>query len=222
MTPELTQYIEEHISPQPECLYNIEREANLHLLNGRMCSGKIQGRLLYMLTHMIRPKRVLELGTFAGFSTICIAEALEPGACIETIEIDDELEDFILENFRKSPFADKITLHIGSAESVMKNMDPESFDMIFLDADKRRYCEDFMLALPLLKEGGYIIADNTLWAGHVVNPDKAKDPQTAGIMAFNDMIARRDDIENVIIPIRDGVTLIRKRGKREISPGSSK
>ncbi len=211
MTPELTQYIEDHISRQPGYLCDIEREANLHLLNGRMCSGNIQGRLLYMLTKMINPRNVLELGTFAGFSTLCIAEALGDDAHIETIEIDDELEDFILANFNKSPFSDKIRLHIGPAESIMKTMNTESFDMIFLDADKRRYCEDFLLALPLLKRGGYIIADNTLWDGHVVNPGKSHDPQTAGIMAFNDMIASRTDIENAIIPIRDGLTLIRKR-----------
>lgn len=210
MKPELTQYIEDHISSQPEYLSEIEREANLHLLNGRMCSGKIQGRLLYMLTTMIRPKRVLELGTFAGFSALCIAEALAEDAHLDTIEIDEELEDFILDNFRKSPFSQKITLHIGPAEMVMKNMKAETFDMIFLDADKRRYCEDFEVALPLLKSGGYIIADNTLWAGHVINKEKEKDPQTFGIKAFNDMIASREDIESVIIPIRDGLTLIRK------------
>lgn len=210
MTPELTKYIEEHVSEQPQYLYDIEREANLHLLNGRMCSGKIQGRLLKMLTSMIKPKRVLELGTFAGFSALCIAEALDDDARLDTIEIDDELEDFILTNFRKSPYANKISLHIGAAEEVMKNLEPESYDMIFLDADKRRYCEDFEVALPLLKKGGYIIADNTLWAGHVVNPEKARDPQTAGIKAFNDMIASRTDIESVIIPIRDGLTIIKR------------
>ena len=159
---------------------------------------------------MIRPKNVLELGTFAGFSALCIAEALEEDAHIHTIEIVDELEEFIQQNFNASPLADRITLHIGAAEDVMKEFSNESFDLIFLDADKRRYVEDLNLALPLLKQGGYIIADNTLWDGHVVEESKARDPQTAGIKAFNDLIVKRADLETVIIPLRDGLTLIRK------------
>ena len=214
MSPELIEklnkYVEEHTSAHPEYLDKIERQANLHLLNGRMCSGHLQGRLLKMLTNMIRPKRVLELGTFAGFSALCIAEALEEDAHLHTIEIDDELEDFILQNFRNSPYNEKITLHIGSAETVMTEFSPEFFDMIFLDADKRRYVEDFNLAYPLLKPGGYMIADNTLWDGHVVEENKARDPQTAGIKAFNDLIMTYPDLEIVIIPLRDGLTLIRK------------
>ena len=214
MSPELidklNKYVEDHTSPQPSYLTEIERQANLHLLNGRMCSGHIQGRLLKMLTCMIRPKNVLELGTFAGFSALCSAEALEEDAHIHTIEIDDELEEFIQQNFNASPLADRITLHIGAAEDVMKEFSNESFDLIFLDADKRRYVEDLNLALPLLKQGGYIIADNTLWDGHVVEESKARDPQTAGIKAFNDLIVKRADLETVIIPLRDGLTLIRK------------
>lgn len=210
MNPDLIKYVEDHTGAQPNYLSAIERQANLHLLNGRMCSGHVQGRLLKMFTSMIKPSNVLELGTFVGFSALCIAEALDPGARLHTIEIDDELEDIILGNFRSSPYADRIILHIGAAEEVLKEFKHESFDLIFLDADKRRYVEDFDLALPLLRPGGYIIADNTLWDGHVVNPAKAKDPQTAGIMEFNDMIASRTDIECVIIPLRDGLTLIRK------------
>ncbi len=214
MTPEsierLNKYVETHTSPQPDYLTKIERQANLHLLNGRMCSGHVQGRLLKMLTSMIRPKQVLELGTFAGFSALCIAEALSEDAHLHTIEIDDELEEFILQNFELSPYADRITLHIGAAEEVMRGFTPESFDLIFLDADKRRYVEDLNIVLPLLKRGGYIIADNTLWDGHVIEESKARDPQTAGIKAFNDMVVSRTDLETVIIPLRDGLTLIRK------------
>lgn len=214
MTPEsiekLNKYVEDHTSGQPEYLTQIEREANIHLLNGRMCSGHIQGRLLKMLTGMICPKQVLELGTFAGFSALCIAEALEDDAHLHTIEIDDELEEFILQNLNASPYADRITLHIGAAEDVMKKFSPESFDLIFLDADKRRYVEDLNLALPLLKPGGYIIADNTLWDGHVIEESKARDPQTAGIKAFNDLVVSHPRLETVIIPLRDGLTLIRK------------
>lgn len=210
MTSELRQYVESHTSPQPEYLDGIERQTNLRLLNGRMCSGLVQGRLLKMLTSMIRPARVLELGTFSGFSALSIAEALEENAVIDTIEIDDELEDFIRRNLSLSPCGNRIRLHIGRAEDVMRQWNAETFDMIFIDADKRRYCQDFDLCLPLLRKGGFIIADNTLWGGHVADPSKDRDPQTRGIKEFNEMIRSRTDIEAVILPIRDGLTLIRK------------
>lgn len=211
MNSELQDYIEQHSSPQPAHLDKIERDTNLHLLNGRMCSGAVQGRLLKMLVAMIRPKRVLELGTFSGFSALCIAEALEADATVDTIEIDDELEDFIRRNLALSPCGHKVNLHIGSAEKLASRWQPETFDLIFIDADKRRYSLDFELCLPLLRRGGFIIADNTLWGGHVVNPAKARDPQTRGILDFNDMLMRRTDIETVIIPLRDGLSLIRKK-----------
>lgn len=164
-----------------------------------------------MAVSMVRPSRVLELGTFSGFSALCIAEALEEGATLDTIEIDDELEDFIRASLAKADCGKKVTLHIGSAEEVMKQWKPSTFDLIFIDADKRRYCEDFELALPLLRKGGFILADNTLWGGHVTDPAKDRDPQTAGIKRFNDMIRNRNDVEAVILPVRDGLTLIRKK-----------
>ncbi len=210
MNREILQYVENHISPQPDYLTHIERQTNLRLLNGRMCSGLLQGRLLKMLVSMIRPKRVLELGTFSGFSALCIAEALEPEATIDTIEIDDELEDFIRQNLSLSSCGEKVNLHIGKAEEIMKQWGANTFDLIFIDADKRRYILDFDLALPLLRNGGYILADNTLWDGHVIDPAKDNDPQTRGIKEFNDMICKRQDIEAVILPLRDGLTLIRK------------
>lgn len=211
MTPELNQYVERHTSPQPEYLDTIERQTNLRLLNGRMCSGLIQGRLLKMITAMIRPTRVLELGTFSGFSALSIAEALEEDATIDTIEIDDELEDFIRHSLSLAPCGNKVRLHIGSAEDVVKQWANETFDLIFIDADKRHYCQDFDLCLPLLRKGGFILADNTLWDGHVTDPAKDRDPQTRGIKEFNDMVRNRTDIETVILPIRDGLSLIRKK-----------
>ncbi len=210
MNPELTRYVEEHTSPQPDYLNRIERHTNLHLLNGRMCSGALQGRLLKMLVSMVNPRRALELGTFSGFSALCIAEALAPGATLDTIEIDDEMENTIRRNLAAAPCGEKVTLHIGSAEEVIKQWMPGSFDLIFIDADKRRYTRDFELCMPLLKIGGFIIADNTLWDGHVLAPGAMRDPQTRGIMEFNDMLCKRKDIEQVIVPIRDGLTLIRK------------
>lgn len=214
MNSDIREYVERHSSPQPEYLDRIERETNLRLVNGRMCSGHLQGRLLKMLVSMIKPERVLELGTFSGFSALCIAEALGPDASLDTIEIDDELEDFIRGNLASSPCGSKVRLHIGSAEELLPDWQADSFDLIFIDADKRRYCKDFELCLPLLKKGGYIIADNTLWDGHVVDPSKSRDPQTRGIMEFNEMLRSRTDLETVMIPLRDGLTLIRKTDNR--------
>lgn len=206
----LEEYIDNNASPMPQYLRQVERRTNLRLINGRMCSGHLQGRLLKMITSMIAPKRVLELGTFSGFSALCIAEALQDDAELHTIEIYDELEDLILENFKSSPFADRLNLHIGEAESVMKQWPENHFDLVFMDADKRRYVEDLNLVLPLLKPGGYILADNTLWDGHVVNPDKASDPQTRGILEFNKTVLANPHLESLILPLRDGLTLIRK------------
>lgn len=205
----LDEYIESHIDREPDYLYKIDRLTNLRLLNGRMCSGHLQGRLLKMLTSMIAPKRVLELGTFSGYSALCIAEALSNDARLDTIEVDDELEDFIQENLKSSPHGHKVRLHIGDATEIMRQWTESEFDLIFIDADKRHYDDYYATALPLLRPGGYIIADNTLWDGHVteINP---RSPQTLGIMRFNDMVAADPSVEKVIIPLRDGLTIIRK------------
>ena len=209
MTPELEEYIERHISPQPEYLAEIDRHTNIHHLNGRMCSGHIQGRLLKMLTSMINPEKVLELGTFTAYSTLCIAEALKDKAQIHTIEANDELADEILDNISKSPFGDKVTLHIGDALNTMESFDEESFDLIVIDADKREYPQYFQKSLSLLKPGGYILADNTLWDGHVVESGKHSG-QTSGIIEFNRLVTQTPGLEIAMIPMRDGITLIRK------------
>lgn len=209
MSPELEAYIESHIDSDPPELKKIDRATNVRLLNGRMCSGHIQGRLLKMFARMIRPKRVLELGTFSGYSALSIAEGLEPGATVDTIEIDDELEDFIRENLASSPHGNKITLHIGDALEVMKKWTDNEFDLIFLDADKRLYADYYNAAMPLLKPGGYILADNTLWDSHVVEKGKHSS-QTEGIIRFNDIVAADPGVEKTIVPLRDGLTIIRK------------
>lgn len=205
----IEEYIEAHIDREPDYLYKIDRLTNIRLLNGRMCSGHTQGRLLKMLTSMIAPKKVLELGTFSGYSALCMAEALDDDARLDTIEVDDELEDFIRENIALSPHAHKIRLHIGDATLIMKQWKSEEFDLIFIDADKRRYDEYYATALPLLRPGGYIIVDNTLWDGHVTE-SKPRSAQTLGIMRFNDIVASDPSVERVIIPLRDGLTIIRK------------
>lgn len=210
MTEELYRYIDAHIDAEPEHLYRLERATNLRLLNGRMCSGHLQGRVLKMLTGMIRPKRVLELGTFSGYSALCIAEGLEDDARLITIEVDDELEDFIREAISKSEAGERIELMIGDAMQIVSEMREESFDMIFLDADKKRYPDYLGHCMRLLTPGGYLIADNTLWDGHVVEESYNKDGQTQGICKFNDMVAALPDAEKVILPLRDGLSIIRK------------
>lgn len=217
MNAALDRYISEHIDPQPRHLAQIERLTNIRLVNGRMCSGHLQGRILKMLVGMIRPHRILELGTFSGFSALSMAEALGNEDTIDTVEVNDELEDFIRENLDASPHGKKITLHIGDAMKTAASFEKESFDLVFLDADKRRYPAYYPLCLSLLRPGGYLIADNTLWDGHVADPAKARDPQTRGIMEFNDIVAGDSSVEKVILPVRDGLTLIRK--KSNDSPG---
>lgn len=210
MTPELEDYIEKHISEQPELLKNIDRNTNLYHLNGRMCSGHIQGRLLKMIASMIRPKKVVELGTFTGYSALCLAEALDEDARIETIESDDELENEILDNLSASPHGHKINLHIGDALKVLDQWQEGYFDLALIDADKREYPEYFKKLMRLVRPGGYILADNTLWDGHVTETGKHSS-QTLGILEFNDMVAKMPGIEVAIIPMRDGLTLIRKK-----------
>lgn len=209
MTPELEDYIEKHISSEPEILTEIDRQTNLYHINGRMCSGHIQGRLLKMFTSMIKPKRVLELGTFTGYSALCIAEALEDDASIDTIEVDDELEEEIKNNFTKAGQHHKIRLHIGDAIETMNQWQPDYFDLALIDADKRQYPLYFEKVMKLVKPGGYIIADNTLWDGHVTEAGKHSS-QTQGIIEFNDIVANSPDIDVAILPMRDGLTLIRK------------
>lgn len=212
MIGDLQLYIESHSDSEPQWLYDLNRRTNLRLLNGRMCSGPLQGRLLKMLTAMIRPQRVLELGTFSGYSALCIAEALVGNATIDTIEADDELEDFIRESFSLAPesISSRITLHIGAALDVIDRFNKKSFDLAFIDASKREYPLYYKNVLPLIKEGGFIIADNTLWDSHVIDSAYNRDPQTCGVREFNDMVAADLNVEKVIIPLRDGLTIIRK------------
>ena len=206
----LEEYISAHIGPESALLRDIYRETNLKLLNPRMASGHIQGRLLKMLVTMIRPQMILEVGTFTGYATLCMAEGLPEGGRIHTVEIDDELEDFILNGFRKSPYSDRIELHIGDALKVVPGLGLK-FDMIFLDGEKREYPEYYSALLEYLKPGGYMIADNTLWDGHVVDREYDSDPQTVAVRKFNDMVRADERVEVAMIPIRDGLTIIRKK-----------
>ena len=206
----IEEYIETHIDPEGDYLYRLWRATNVHLLRGRMASGHLQGRLLKMLVHMVRPKNILEIGTFSGYSAICMAEGLEEGGKVYTFEINDEQEDFTRPWIEQSPVADKIEFIIGDAISEAPKLGV-TFDMAFVDGDKRTYVETYEMVLQLLNPGGFILADNTLWDGHVTDPAYDRDHQTQGIRRFNDYIAQDTRVEQVILPLRDGLTLIRKK-----------
>ena len=210
MNHELEQYVLAHTDPEGDYLYRLWRATNIHLLHGRMASGHLQGRLLKMLVRMVRPERILEVGTFSGYSAICMAEGLGDGGMVYTYEIDDELEDFTRPWIEGSPVADKIHFIVGDAVKEAPRLGVE-FDMVFLDGDKRTYIEAYEMALKVLRPGGFILADNTLWDGHVLEKPRPSDRQTAGIEAFNDHVAADGRVEKVILPLRDGLTLIRKK-----------
>ena len=206
----LDDYIERHIDPEPDYLYRLWRATNVHLLNGRMASGHLQGRLLRMLVGMLRPRLVLEVGTFSGYSALCMASALPEGGKLYTFEIDDELEDFTRPWIEGSGLAHKIEFIIGDALKGAPALGLQ-FDMVFIDGDKRTYVETYEMALSLLAPGGYILVDNTLWDGHVIDPAYDHDHQTQGVRRFNDHLAQDTRVEKVILPLRDGLTLIHRR-----------
>ena len=220
----LEEYISDHSTPESETLEAITRDTHVHILNPHMLSGHVQGRVLSMMSHMIRPHRILELGTFTGYSALCLAEGLASDGKLITIEHNDELEETIRRNFAKSPLSDKIELVIGDAKEILQRSgltgeaDPTAkrsyskvlFDLVFIDADKREYCEYIDLVYPLVPVRGFILADNTLWDGHIIDPAYDKDKQTLGLRTFNDKIKEDDRFEQVILPLRDGLTIIRK------------
>lgn len=211
MTEEIEDYIERHIDPEPEHLHRLRRTANIHLNNGRMVSGHLQGRLLKMLTELTAPRLALELGTFAGYSALCIAEGLPEEGRLITVEHDDELEDFIRARLAESPAGRKVELMTGDALEVCRTLPGKSVDLLFMDADKRAYPEYWKEARRLVRKGGLIIADNTLWGGHVCDPAYDRDRQTLGIREFNRLVAEDPGVEKVIVPLRDGLTLVRVR-----------
>ena len=213
----LSEYIEQHSSPESTVLQQITRSTHLEVINPRMLSGHVQGRVLSMFSQMIQPKRILELGTFTGYSALCLAEGLREDGKLITIEHNDEMEDSIRRNLALSPLGEKIKLVIGDAKDTLKNFElrikdfelDEGFDLVFIDADKKEYCTYLDLVLPLMREGGWILADNTLWDGHIIDPAYDKDKQTIGLRDFNDKVMADERLEKVILPLRDGLTIIR-------------
>ncbi len=206
---EQEEYILAHGDAEPDYLARINRKTHLKMINPRMLSGHLQGRVLSMLSKMIQPGRILEVGTYTGYSALCLAEGLSAKGKLHTIECDDELEDFIRENIQSSPYQEQIVLHIGDAKKLIPEMDV-MFDLVFLDADKREYQVYYDAVFPKLRKGGFMLVDNTLWDGKVLLEVDEKDNQTEAIRKFNDYVAADSRVEKLILPLRDGLTMIRK------------
>lgn len=207
---EIDNYILHHIDAEDAVLAELDRATNLRVLGARMISGHLQGQVLSMLSKMIQPTTILELGTFTGYSAICLAKGLQKGGKLITIEIDDELEMFAQEFFRKAGVHDQIDQRIGSALDIIPTLS-ETFDLVFLDADKREYVKYYNLLIDKMQSGAYIMADNTLWSGKVLDTPKKDDSQTKGILEFNTLVKNDTRVEKVILPLRDGMTIVRKK-----------
>lgn len=205
----LADYILQHTSPEDDVLRGLFRETNLKVLYPRMVSGHLQGKLLEMLSHMIRPRLILEIGTYTGYSAICLARGMKPGGMLHTIEINDELKEMAIKYIDKAGLQDRIMLHTGDAMDVIPELGG-GFDLVFIDGNKQEYLAYYHLVFPRLRPGGYILADNVLWDGKVVSSPKAHDKYTRGIIEFNDFLVGDDRVEQVILPLRDGFTVIRK------------
>ena len=209
---DILEYIEQHSSPESDVLKQIVHSTHLEMINPRMMSGHVQGRVLSMLSQMIRPKRILELGAFTGYSALCLAEGLSEDGVLVSLEHNDELEDMLRRNLALSPLGEKVQLVIGDAIEWLSNQPAdECYDLVFIDADKREYSTYLDLVLPLVRPGGWILADNTLWDGHIIEPEYDKDKQTIALRAFNDKVAQDERLDKVILPLRDGLTIIRKK-----------
>ena len=209
MTPE-EKYIRDHSTAETDALKWVDRETHLKTIYPQMLSGHVQGRLLTMIAEMISATRVLEIGTFTGYSTICLAYGLSEGGHIDALEINDELEDIIREGWARAGVSEKITLHIGDAKETLKSLEGP-YDLVFMDANKREYCDYYELVMPLLRKGGIILADDILWDGKLFENPVPRDAQTQGIARFNEMVAEDKRVEVVILPLRDGLSIIRKK-----------
>ena len=218
------QYIEEHASEPSEALAWVERQTHIRTNHARMLSGAVQGQIMRMLVQLSGAKRILELGTFTGYSAICLASTLPEDGHLDTLEINDELEDLILEGFERAGLSDRISLHIGDCKDTLRRLrgvmgldeggqaDPAmQYDLVYMDANKREYCEYYELLFDMVRPGGLILADNVLWDGKVCEDPMPQDKQTLGIARFNDMVSADPRVESVILPLRDGLNVIRKK-----------
>ena len=221
---QIYKYIEEHATRQSEALGWVVRQTHIRTNHARMLSGALQGQLMRMMVQMSGAKRILELGTFTGYSAICLASGLPEGGHLDTLELNDELEDLILEGFERAGLSDKIDLHIGDCKQTLgrfreemglsegSQADPEKlYDIVYMDANKREYCEYYDLVFDMVRPGGLILADNVLWDGKVCQDPLPQDKQTLGIARFNDIVRDDPRVESVILPLRDGLNVIRKK-----------
>jgi predicted O-methyltransferase YrrM len=207
VNPLINRYSEVHTSSESDLLKRIDRQTHANILMPRMLSGHLQGRLLSMISHMIQPKSILEIGTYTGYSAICLAEGLRPGGKLITLDINDELEELVRGFFKQASLTEIIDYRIGNALHIIPTL-TDSFDLVFIDADKENYCRYYDLVFKLVPLGGFILADNVLWSGKVL--DEKPDKDTKAILAFNEMIQQDSRVENVLLPVRDGIMLVRK------------
>jgi caffeoyl-CoA O-methyltransferase len=205
--PLIQKYAEDHTSAERDILKVINRQTNAHVLRPRMLSGHMQGRILSMVSHMVKPASILEIGTYTGYSALCLAEGLQPGGKLVTIDINEELENTVLGYFKTSGFADVIDYRIGNALEIIPSLSM-NFDLVFIDADKENYARYYDLVFNLVPLGGYILADNVLWSGKVL--DEKPDKDTKAIQEFNEMVQNDSRVENVMLPVRDGILVMRK------------
>ena len=205
----LDQYVMDHIEDEDPLLARLYRKTYVRMVNGRMCSGHLQGSLLTLLSKLVRPTRILEIGTYTGYSALCLVKGLSDNGLLHTIEINEEFEEFAAGFFEEAKMSEKIIHHMGDAEDIVPRLN-EEFDLVFIDADKRKYLTHYHLVFPKVKIGGIIIADNTLWAGKIVEMVVRTDNQTKGVMQFNDFVKADPRVETFMIPIRDGMTVLRK------------
>lgn len=210
MEKNLDKYIREHSTPEDKVLEDLYRQTNLYVVNPNMVSGHLQGKMLEMISHMIHPSRILEIGTYTGYSAICLSRGLKSGGQLHTIEVNDELHEMSSRYFALAGVADKVTLHIGRAQDVVPAM-TYAFDLVFIDGDKREYCEYYNLVFDKVRKGGFILADNVLWGGKIEDKDAMKDPQTKGVIEFNEMVREDSRVDKVVLPLRDGIMIIRKK-----------
>jgi predicted O-methyltransferase YrrM len=207
--PLLEQYAEAHTSPESELLHRLNRETHLKLRMPNMLSGHLQGAFLRMISQLLKPICILEIGTFTGYSAICLAEGLQHGGILHTIDNNPEMEDFALRYFREAGMEQRISIHIGEAREIIPGIEGP-LDLVFIDADKDNYINYYNLVIHKVPQGGFIIADNALWYGKVLDPDALTDKETAGIVAFNEYVQKDIRVENVLLPLRDGLMVIRK------------
>ena len=204
----LLEYAEKHTSGESEVLMELNRETHAHVLSPRMLSGHLQGRFLSMISHMIKPQYILEIGTYTGYSAICLSEGLQPHGKLITIDINEELEDLVKKYFEKAGITHKTEVLVGDARTIIPTLHM-NFDLVFIDADKINYSKYYDLVLPLVNKGGYILADNVLWSGNVIKND-VEDEDTKAIIAFNKKVADDPTVEKIMLPVRDGITIMRK------------